>query len=126
MRLRAEPGGSALAALSAVRVEFVRCAGAAAVLPEAGSERNVVARVVPCWVVVVRHHRESGRLGAFSSRPLRLAEARQLLGRYQATGTPARMTCVEELAELHRRHIRGELDWDDVLRHAHDLGYEVA
>jgi len=82
-------------------------------------------RVLPCWVVIVRHERESGRLGAFSSRPLCLTPARRLLGTYLATGTPARLACIEELADLHRRMIRGELGWSDAVRFAHDLGYEV-
>lgn len=84
-----------------------------------------MARLIPCWVVDVRHERESGRLGHFRSRPMTLTEARRLAAEYEATGTPVALSCVEDLAHLHRAHIRGELGYDEVLLAARDLGWEL-
>ena len=82
-------------------------------------------KVLPCWVVDVRHERNSGRLGHFRSKPLTLTAARKVLLRYEATGTPASLRCVEELAHLHRLTIRGELGWDEAIDCARNLGYDV-
>jgi hypothetical protein len=84
-----------------------------------------MAGVLPCWVVDVRHERNSGRLGHFRSRPLTFTEARRIARTYEATGTPATLRCVEELAELHRFMIQGVLGWREAVGAAKSLGYDV-
>ncbi len=79
----------------------------------------------PCWDVDVRHERNSGRLGHFRSKPVTLTQARRIKARYDATGTPASIQCIEELAHLHRLMIRGELGRAEAVKAARDLGYDV-
>lgn len=79
----------------------------------------------PCWIVDVRHERNSGALGHFRSRPVTFTEARKLAAEYQATGTPASLRCVEELAQLHRLLIARKLGWREAVHSARALGYDV-
>ncbi len=84
-----------------------------------------VARLLPCWVVDVRHERNNGRLGHFTSTPMTLTAARRLLAEYHATGTPAAIECLEDLATLHRAMIAGQLSYDEALDEAERLGYAI-
>lgn len=81
--------------------------------------------MLPCWIVDVRHERRSGHLGHFKSRPVTLTEARRLAREYQGLGHPTTIRCVEELATLHRAMIRGELNRNEAVIGARDLGYDV-
>jgi hypothetical protein len=82
--------------------------------------------ILPCWVVDVRHERNSGALGHFRSKPLTLTQARRVLREYEQTGTPASIRCIEELAALHRLTIRGELGRHEAVDCARNLGYDVS
>jgi hypothetical protein len=82
-------------------------------------------KTLPCWIVDVRHERNSGRLGHFRSRPMSWTDARRLLAQYEATGTPAKLECIEELAALHRLMIQKQLTYNQALREALHLGYEL-
>jgi hypothetical protein len=104
-----------VAALPKVRLLSVHVAGEGIVMPG----------VLPCWLVDVRHERRSGKLGHFVSTPLTLTQAWRLLRKYEATGTPASLRCIEDLAHLHRLMIRGELGRAEAIKCAKNLGYNV-
>jgi hypothetical protein len=90
-----------------------------------GVRGNVMPGILPCWVVDVRHERNSGVLGHFESKPLTLTEARTVLREYEETGTTAALRCIEDLAKLHRLMIRGALGRAEAVGAARALGYDV-
>jgi hypothetical protein len=67
----------------------------------------------------------SGVYGHFRSRPITLTEAIRLCAQYEATGTDVKIECIEELATLHRRVIRGDLTFQSACDYARGLGYDV-
>jgi len=84
-----------------------------------------VGRLLPCWIVDVRHERYNGRLGHFTTLPMTWTAARRVHATFLATGTPATIRCLEDMATLHRAIIAGELSYDEALDEAERLGYKM-
>lgn len=82
-------------------------------------------RLLPCWIVDVRHQRYNGRLGHFTTHPLTWTKARRVLATFHATGTPAKILCLEDLVTLHLAIVTGELSYDEALDEAERLGYKM-
>jgi hypothetical protein len=61
-----------------------------------------------CWRVVVKHRRESGRIGAFKSKLMSFTDARCAMLDYERTGHDVQLECDEELAAKHRRIIAAD------------------
>lgn len=62
-------------------------------------------KLQPAWRVVVRHRRNSGRLGFFKSRYMTFTEARRELAQYEATGHECYLEADEDVLAINRQTI---------------------
>lgn len=82
-------------------------------------------KTFPCWIVDVRHERNSGVLGHFTSRPVSWTEAKSIARYHESTGTPVSLRCIDELTKLHLEIIHGEIDHEKAVKLGRKLGYDI-